>query len=123
MCWGGWGWEFDWIQKRDRVLCPYFTLKFEPITRCHQKLNRCQFCSHLLETFNFPWSIAELDPLNTCFHFFCSIFKAFYTQFRTVKNGYSVKLILFDLHTLMKIIQTFMSSKNVCYIIIWKLCE
>ncbi len=35
------------------------------------------------------------------------IFKTFYTQFKIVKSGYSVKLILFNLHTLMKIIQIF----------------
>ncbi len=36
-----------------------------------------------------------------------SIFQKIYTQFRIIKNGYSVKLIFFDLHTLMKIIQIF----------------
>ncbi len=51
------------------------------------------------------------------------IFKTFYTQFKIVRSGYNAKLVIFDLHTLMKIIQILMSSKNVCYIIIWKLCE
>jgi hypothetical protein len=41
-----------------------------------------------------------------------------YFTHKTVKNGYSVKLVLFDLNTLMKIIQIFMSFKNVWYIII-----
>jgi len=81
--------------------------------RAPSKIESTSILFLLLESFNFPWSLGEFDPLNICFQFFFVQFLRHFTQFSIIESGYNVKLVLFDLHTLMKIVQISMSSKIV----------